>query len=71
MEFDDGRVEGFEGENHVPNGGSIEVGKPSTKTAWGPVKDRYVNGVGESAKKAKEQAIFSAEDVGVEILWSA
>ena len=68
VEFNDGRVAGFEGEDHVPDGGSVEVGKPGTETAWGPIEDRYVDGVGKPTEKAKEQAVVGAENIGAEIL---
>ena len=46
MEFDNGRIAGFEGEDHMPNRGSVEVSKSESKTAWGPIQNRYFNGVG-------------------------
>ena len=57
MEFDNGRIAGFEGEDHMPNRGSVEVSKSESKTAWGPIQNRYFNGVGQPAKQTEEKAV--------------
>ena len=54
VEFYDGRVEGFEGENHVPNGGSIEASEPRAEASRRPVQDWDVNGVWEPAQEAEK-----------------
>ena len=69
VEFNDGRVAGFEGEDHVPDGGSVEVGKPESKSAWGPIQNRHINGVGQPAKQAEEEAVVRGQHVGGEVLW--
>ena len=55
----------------MPDGSSVEVGEPGTEAAWGPIKDRYIDGVGKPAEKTKEQAIVGAENIGAEVLWCA
>ena len=55
----------------MPNRGSVEVSESEPKTAWGPVQNRYVDGVGKSAEKTEEQAVVWAKNVGGEVLWRA
>ena len=68
MQLNDGGVACFEGEDHVPDGGSVEIRKSGSKAPWCPVKHRDVNCVGETAKEAEEKAVIGREYVGVEVL---
>ena len=71
MEFDYGRVEGFKGKHHVPDGSGVEVGKSSDKASWCPIEDGNINCVGEPAEQAEEQAVISTQNVRIEGLRSA
>ena len=71
VKLDDRRIEGFEGKDHVPDGGSVEIGESGSKATWGPVQNRYFNSVGQPAKQTEEEAIVWGEHIGGEVLWCA
>ena len=59
MQLDDGGVAYFEGEDHVPDGCSVEIRKSGSEAPWCPVQYWDVNRVRETAKQAEQKAVVS------------
>ncbi len=53
VQTDNGGLAGFEGENHVPDCGSVERGKPGAQASWSPVQDWYCDDVRQAPESAE------------------
>ena len=53
VESNDGRLSCAEGENHVPDGGSIESSKPGAQASRCPVEHGHCDDIGKLAKRAQ------------------
>ena len=56
VESNNGGLAGFEGENHVPDGGCIECCKSGAKSPWSPVQNWDCDDVRQAPESTQQEA---------------
>ena len=55
VQTDNGGLAGFERENHVPDCGSVERGKPGAQASWSPVQDWDCDDIWQAPESTEQE----------------